>query len=71
MKRIIIDCVKNKDGTFIPAGIIKPGPVNKTIYNQSVQNRANQNIQEFISGVDAGLEVFEYIIIQLNRFGVK
>ncbi len=65
-KQIIIDYTKNKDGTFVPFRAVFPESVNR---NRLKQDRACQNVQEFISGLDAGFDIFEHIIDRIHNIG--
>lgn len=70
-KKIIIDCTKNSSGTFVPFRSINYRPAKKKIHFESGQNIPDQGIEEFLSGVDAGLDIFEHIVDRLDRFRAR
>lgn len=66
----IIDCTKNSNGTFVPRRV-------RTQRNQIVMRQippkrtVRDNVNDFIEGVDAGMEMFEHLINRINQFGAK
>jgi len=74
----IIDCTKDASGTYVPRRVrtIRPNPqvivkpVRNIANNQNVHRNFNRstrnNVQDFMIGVDAGFEMFEYLINKIN-----
>jgi len=67
----IIECDKDESGTFVPKAIRESRqslpPIKHVVIQRQRSNDKNDKIEDFMIGVDAGLQIFEHIIERLNR----